>query len=151
MRAATETALNKLAALGRAATAWKLALVMRVAIVTGKLVPGLYIFHGVEFRPPVGDAGKDVGIAGMIHELKRTAVHAAVDGFLVIQFNDGDPLLPLCSLLRLGYGDSFSGILTNFCSSSNGAIGIEARSLDPAFLYNQHSTAGSYVRKKGLQ
>jgi hypothetical protein len=134
-----ETALNKFAAFGRAATAWELALVMRVAIVTSKLVPGLYVPHGVEFRPPVGDAGEDVGIAGMIHELKRAAVHAAINGLFVTQFNDGDPLLPFCSLLGLGDGDSLSGVFANLCPHANGSVGVEPRSLDPAFSDDEHS------------
>jgi hypothetical protein len=66
----------------------------------------------------------------MIDVLKGAAIHTAVNGFCVAQFNDVDPLLSLDSLFYLGDGDSLSGVFTDFLPRTNGTIGVEARSLD---------------------
>jgi hypothetical protein len=114
---------------------------MRVAIVAGKLVSGFDVPHGIELGPAIGDPGKDIGIAGMIHELKRASVHASVNGLFLAQFNDGDPLLSLYSLLCLGYGDALSGILANLFPRADETVRVKPCSLDPAFSDDQHCSS----------
>ena len=111
---------------------------MRVAIVTSEFFSGLDATHGVELRAAVGDSSEDIGVARMIHELKRTAIHAAIDGFFIVQFHDGNSFLSLGSPFGFGQGNSLSGIFANLSTSANGTIGVESSSLDPAFFDDQH-------------
>ncbi len=111
---------------------------MGVAIVTSELFSGPYLAHGVELGAAISNSGEDIGRAGMIHELKRAAVHAAIDGLFVAQFHNGDSLPLPGPLIRFPDGDALSGIFTNLRSRANHTVGIKTSALDTAFLNDQH-------------
>jgi len=111
---------------------------MGVAIVASQLFPGFYSAHGVELSVAIGDSGEDIGLAGVVHKLKRAAVHAAINGFLIAQFDNGYPLPSLGPFIRFPDRDALSRILANLRSSTNSAVGIKTSALDSAFLDDQH-------------
>ncbi len=111
---------------------------MGVAIVTSELFSGFYFAHGVELGTAISNSGEDIRRAGMIHELERAAVDTAIDRFLVAQFDNGDPFPLPGPLIRFLDGDALSGVLANFPSCADGAVGVKTSALDAAFLNDQH-------------
>src|SRR3954454_23853141 len=97
--------LDKFRALGRAATARKLSLVVRFAVVAGEFLAGLDIPLRVKLRASISDAHKHVRRAGVIHKFKWTPADAAVNGLRVTEFDNDDALRTLGASSRLPHGD----------------------------------------------
>jgi hypothetical protein len=71
--------LNKVRALGRAATARKLSLVMGFSVVAGEFLARLDISLGVELCASISDPHKNIGRAGVIHKFKWPSADAAIN------------------------------------------------------------------------
>jgi hypothetical protein len=131
-------ALNKFSALRRTTTTWQFAIVVRVTVVASEFITDFYISLGIELGPAISNPGKYIGVAGMIHELKRSAVYAAINGFLLVQFNDCDPPLRFRSFSCLSNRDAFSCVFADFLAGTYRTICVKTCPLDTTFPDYQH-------------
>ncbi len=74
----------------RATIAAKFSVVVRVSVVAGQFFAGSNGPQRIKLDSSVSDPDEDVGIAGVIHELKEASVYAAVHSLGFADLDDGD-------------------------------------------------------------
>lgn len=127
---------EKLAALGTAAGASSHAVVMCFTIVAGEFFSYLDTTQGIKFCTFTEDPHKGVGCAGMIDKSKAMLQFGCINGFLIVDFDNGDVTLCLCSSSGFSLADSFSLKLTDFLSCLYGFCRKEPFPIDRTRFHN---------------
>lgn len=115
--------LNEFLAVARSAAARELSVVMRLPVITSQFFSSADVSLGIEFHSSIGNADKQVWIAGMVNELEGAAANAAVDGLARVQFHDRDSFQSARAFRGFPHGDELSREFPHFPSGADRAAG----------------------------
>jgi len=116
---------------GPPASAGKCAVVVRVFVVEGEFGSGLKGLQGIKFRSFSDNSHVGIGGAGMVDEPKSAGLVFSVDGFVVIDFHNGNLRLSLCPSSAFASANQFSLIFTDFLPGAEVDLNEETKPFDP--------------------
>src|SRR5271165_2253293 len=92
--------------------AGEFSIVVGIAIVAGKFFSGADVPAGIKLHSAVGDSNENIGIAGMVDELKGTKPHAGVDCFRSAEFHDRNSFGSMGAFSGFPHRDQLAGELS---------------------------------------